>query len=198
MALKVFVSCKAAIKDARAAGYLATSPEAGISIKVGSRHKAKVAIPEVAEVKTLPEEADRLAASPNKWIARTWKRYQVFFHVEATTGLRPSELRGLPWSKVDLSGATVSVAQRADEDCKIGPPKTAAAYRAIHLPPHVVLMLKEWRLMSPRTRSDLDFPTQSDQPMAHNNICNKAWYPLQVRAGVTVQLTDKLGEPRTD
>ncbi|HEX8862688.1 MAG TPA: hypothetical protein VGC06_27075 [Actinomycetes bacterium] len=39
-------------------------------------------------------------------------RFAVLWHLDATTGLRRSELLGLPWAAVDLDAAELAVVQR--------------------------------------------------------------------------------------
>ena len=49
----------------------------------------------------------------------------------AFTGMRASELRGLPWDAVDFENRIIRVRQRADHWGTLGPPKTAAGRREI-------------------------------------------------------------------
>jgi integrase len=74
------------------------------------------------------------------------------------TGLRASELRGLPWSNVDLDKKTLNVRQRANFANEIGVPKSGAGNREVPLAPIVVNTLREWRLACPKGPLDLVFP----------------------------------------
>jgi integrase len=47
------------------------------------------------------------------------------------TGMRASELRGLPWRDVDLAAGVIHVRQRADKGGNIGPPKSKRGKRDI-------------------------------------------------------------------
>lgn len=47
-------------------------------------------------------------------------------HAAVFTGMRSSELRGLPWGAVDFDTETINVRQRADEWGVIGSPKSEA------------------------------------------------------------------------
>ncbi len=83
------------------------------------------------------------------------------------SGLRASELRGLPWSSLDLSRGTVNVEQRADAKGVIGPPKSAAGFRTIPLPAGAMKALKEWKLACPPHYMDLVFPSPKGKPLSH-------------------------------
>lgn len=54
------------------------------------------------------------------------------------TGLRASELRGLPWGNVDFDRREIHVRQRADRFNRIGPPKSSAGERTVPVPPLVI------------------------------------------------------------
>jgi integrase len=69
---------------------------------------------------------------------------RVFLLTAVFSGLRASEMRGLPWKDINLRKGELKVTQRADRHRKIGPPKTEAAQRTIPLPPPVISALREW------------------------------------------------------
>lgn len=65
----------------------------------------------------------------------------------AATGLRPSELFGLTWDRVDLDKGMVTVDQQllargADGAPVLGPLKTEASYRSVKIGPATILVLK--------------------------------------------------------
>jgi integrase len=68
--------------------------------------------------------------------------------VDLTTGLRRGELLALPWSNVDLDGASLRV-ERSLEETKTGlrfkAPKTKHGRRTISLPPSAIAILREHR-----------------------------------------------------
>lgn len=102
------------------------------------------------------------------------------------TGLRASELRGLPWSAVDLDNRSLTVFQRADRYNQIGRPKSGAGDREVPLTPIVVNALREWKLACPKGDLDLVFPNGSGNVESLGNIVNRALKPPQQRAGVLV------------
>jgi integrase len=99
------------------------------------------------------------------------------------TGLRASELRGLPWSSVDLVRNELHVHQRADAYGRIGSPKSAAGSRTIPLPPMVANALREWKLARPHT-DDLVFAGRHGKAMAMSTLVRMGWHQAQVAAGI--------------
>jgi integrase len=92
------------------------------------------------------------------------------------TGIRASELRGLPWSSVDLKHGKIKIVQRADENGVIGKTKSKAGKRTINIPGDLVQILREWKLES--VGHGLVFPTSSGKPESLPNIYNRCWKPL--------------------
>lgn len=78
--------------------------------------------------------ASQLANCGNKQMCRAWSRYAPFFFVLIYSGMRPCEVIGLPWRNVNFEDNTIEVTQDATEDREIGLPKSASAYRTIHMP----------------------------------------------------------------
>jgi integrase len=125
-----------------------------------------------------------------KILAAAKERWRPFFLVAASCGLRASELRGLQWSSVDLKKGEITVRQRADRYQVMGQPKSATGERTIPLLPDVIPELREWKLKCPRRPNeeeplDLVFPNTEGGVIWHANIITRAWWPIQVAAGVT-------------
>jgi integrase len=121
---------------------------------------------------------------------------RVFLLTAVFSGLRASEMRGLPWKDINLRKGELKVTQRADRHRKIGPPKTEAAQRTIPLPPPVISALREWRLACPKGPLDLVFPNGKGNVEFHINIIQRVFWPAQLTAGVVVKTTDtKQGSP---
>jgi integrase len=146
------------------------------------RHNGKlkvgVDIPTPAEIKAIVEAAK--------------DRWRPFLITAIFTGMRASELRGLPWSDIDLRHEKIHVRQRADRWNTIGPPKSATGERTIPLPPIVVSELREWKLRCPKKdgRLELVFPNGEGNPEAHPNLIERGLKPTLIAAGVTMPLRD--------
>lgn len=103
------------------------------------------------------------------------------------SGLRASELRGLPWADVDFNAKpnpVIRVTQRADRYNKIGSPKSEAARRSIPIGVSVVNTLKEWKLACPASDLDLVFPTGAGHIEYHANMIKRGLMPPQIAAGI--------------
>jgi integrase len=142
--------------------------------------KIGVDIPSPAEIKAIIEATDG--------------RWRPFFLTAIFTGLRASELRGLRWADVDLKKGELNVTQRADAYQEIGAPKSEAGHRTVPLTPKLVRVLTEWKLACPKGDRGLVFPNTDGKIEWHANIINRAWIPLQIAAGVSVQVKDADGK----
>src|SRR5262249_665179 len=97
--------------------------------------------------------------------------------------------RGLRWSDVDLKVGELHVRQRADRYQAMGQPKSATGVRVVPLPPTVIAELREWKLKCPKRppeeeQLDFGFPNTEGGVEWHANIINRAWWPIQVAAGI--------------
>lgn len=147
------------------------------------RSSTRLAIHTREEVAAILARADALANDTDKRTAVAWRRYRVVLRLFYFAGLRASELRGLPRSLFDAKAGTIEVKQRADKWNTIGPPKSAAGYRTIQLPPDVADVLREWlKACKPGV---LVFETRGGKPMMHTNLIKRMWNPVQAEAGVT-------------
>lgn len=105
-------------------------------------------------------------------------RWRAFIVTAIFTGLRASELRGLPWSDIELDKSVLHVRQRADRWNVIGPPKSESGKRDILLVPLVVNRLKEWKLACPKGELGLVFPTGRGTVWSLPNL-NRSLKPAQ-------------------
>jgi integrase len=186
MARKVLTSFKSILREAHAHDLMSSNPAAGVSIQGNGngRHRKEVAIPERKEIAAVLRFVEHLATQPNKQRAKTWRRWRAFIMTAIYTGLRASELRGLPWEAVDLKAGTITVMQRADENGKIGEPKSGSSRRTVAIPPSLVAILREWKLEVPKGKLGLVFPNWQGNVEGLGNIHNRCWKPLQERAGL--------------
>ena len=119
LAGKVLTSLKSAIKEAKRRGLVAQNAALEVRIDGDKRNEKKLAvgrgIPSKAEVKAI--------------LSRAEGRWRPLFVTAAFSGMRASELRGLPWSAVDLAKNVMQVRQRADRWGTIGAPKSRDSVR---------------------------------------------------------------------
>lgn len=189
---KVLTSLKGLLNEAVEQNKVATNVATSVAIGIDKRTQAKVAVPSIDDIKAILAKLDELSSQANKQQAKAWRRYRALISTDIHTGLRASELRGLPWTAVDFEGAKVHVRQRADENGTVAEvTKSDAGYRSIAIPASLVALLREWKLES--GGHALAFPTTSGRPMSLANIFNRAWKPLQLAAGVADPVKDENG-----
>lgn len=174
MAVRVFRTFKALITDAQERGQVAQNVALAVKIRKAPRERSKATPPPKADLKAILSAAEKSKDAK----ARAIVELAIF------TGMRASELRGLPWSNLDLREGTVRVEQRADAKGLIGPPKSGAGNRTISLPPRVVKVLKEWKLACPAHEADLVFPSAKGKPLSHHVLTKFHVAPLLKAAGV--------------
>jgi integrase len=128
MARKVLASLKSILKNAQSAGLVAQNVATPVKVDANKREKPKLKvgrdIPSKREIQAM------LATASGRW--------RPFFITATFTGMRASELRGLPWDHVDFERNVIHVCQRANLWGEIGPPKSEAGDREIPMSPMVV------------------------------------------------------------
>lgn len=184
MAAKVLRALSAILGNAMEIG--AINQNVASTVKVGKlkREAEKIIVPDRVDLKAM--------------IAAAGDTERPLILTAITTGLRSSELRGLRWQDIDLAAGTISVRQRADQWGQIGPPKSEAGKRTVPIPPELVSELKRWKLRSPPSRQDLAFPSSTGTPIRHNNMLRRMYFPLQLRAGLSVFKVDAKGQDILD
>ena len=188
MRRKVLTNLKTLISYAEDNGMVAQNVARGVKIKATKR--ADVGAMDAGD--KMPTK-DELRAM----IEKVSGRWRPFIVTAIFTGMRASELRGLPWDNVDLEGGVIRVRQRADAWGTIGAPKSKAGSRDIPLAPMVVNTLREWKLECPKGDLNLVFPNTVGNVEYHSNIWNRGFGPLQIACGITDDSgrKDKGGNP---
>ena len=183
MAGKVVRALSSVLREAMRHGVLAQNVASDVKVTRLSRERPKVVIPTSTELRSLIEHASN--------------DFEPLLLTAMMTGLRASELRGLPWRDVDLKAGTVTVSQRADKYCQIGEPKSAAGYRTIPIGSVLVKMLKEWKLQCPKGELRLVFPNLAGGVQDYGHLLRRKFFPLQIAAGVCdPEIID--GKPKLD
>jgi integrase len=185
LARKVLGTLKSILSEAQRRGLVAQNAALPVKVDTKRRNVKKLEVG-----RDIPGKADvqRLLAMLTE--AR-WARHRPLIVTAVFTGMRASELRGLPWSAVDFERRTITVRQRADEWGTIGMPKSAAGQREIPMSPTVLNTLREWQLDCPNGELDLVFPNTVGRVQPLSNIADRIWRPLQRKAG----LVDAEGDP---
>ena len=174
MARKILVSLKSILGEAQRRGLVAQNAAQSVRVDLKKRDQRKLAIG-----RDIPSKEEI-----NIILAQAEGRWRSFFVTAVFTGMRASELRGLPWNNVDFERKVVHVRQRANLWGEIGAPKSAAGDREIPMTPMVVNALREWKLACPKGELGLVFPNGNGNVESHANIANRGWYPLQIAAGM--------------
>jgi integrase len=176
-ARKVLASLRSLLKAAKFA-HVAD----GVAIRNSGRHRHLL---KDGEDYPTPDEIRRLFATTMT------ARQRALLLTVAMTGLRSSELRGLPWSDVDLQAGELRVRQRADVWGKIGAVKSSAAKRTLPLADGLVEALNTWKLQCPKTgKLGLVFPTR-DGAVEHPNTMRHHLERVQRAAAVVDKETGK-------
>jgi integrase len=178
MARKTLSSLKTVIGDACRRGLVAQNVATGTTIGRDKRRQRRlevgVDVPTPIEVRTLLDAAGQ--------------RARAFLALAALAGLRASEIRGLPWSAVDLGlRPAVTIRQRADRWGTIGQPKSREGQRTVPLGERATLALREWRLAQPPGRT-LVFGNASDRATRLESLQPSVVDPVMKRAGLSYSL----------
>jgi len=197
-AAKILTSFKSVLREARARGLMTTDPAEDVSIVDSARQRDRLEvagedkpgnIPNPGQLARILAAADSLAKE--KEISA---RDRALVYTIPFTGMRVSEARGFAWPNYDPKALTMEVKQRASETGRIGPPKTEAGYRAIHVPRELAGILNAWRKDCPIGALQLMFPNGRGNPESGGNLHNRVWLPVMKKAG----LVDRDGKPLFD
>jgi integrase len=182
MARKVLTSLKSILGEAQRRGLVAHNAALPVKVDLKKREQGKLKvgcdIPSKEEIQAI------LTAAAGRW--------RPLLITATFTGLRSSELRGLPWGDVDFERRVIHIRQRADQWGEMGAPKSAAGDREIPMSPMVVNALRDWRLACPKGAQALVFPNGKGNVENHANIAERGFYAVQKRAG----LVDADGKPK--
>jgi integrase len=108
LARKVLTSLKSLIAEAQSRGLVKVNAAAAVKIAADGRHDAELEIPTVGEIDSILAKLNEFASQSDPRRARAWRRFRVLITSAIETGMRASELRGLPWDAVDLKAGTIT------------------------------------------------------------------------------------------
>lgn len=189
MARRVYSTTKMMLSFCRVRGMLGHDPCEGVKIERLSRYEGEhdLKIPPKASIKKLLDTA------------QTWDitgKSTVMLRLMLFRGLRSSEVRGMSKKNLEIgrNDPQVKVAQRADEFCKIGPPKSRTSYRSLALSPEDVMAIKKWYLsagINDHTKGDaLVFGNGNGRADSYQNLYYRWWIPLLTAAGLADPVID--------
>jgi integrase len=186
-ARRVLGALKAILAEVQRRGLVAQN--AALPVKIDARKRDTRKLEIGLDIPGKPDIQSLLAACVGRFA-----RHRPFIVAAIFTGMRASELRGLPWSVVDFDKKTITVRQRADEWGTIGSPKSHAGQRTIPIAGYLLNTLREWKLACPKGELDLVFPNGNGNVERFSNLTRRVWYPLQQAAG----LVGENGKPLFD
>ncbi|MDU0343689.1 tyrosine-type recombinase/integrase [Bosea rubneri] len=164
-------------KHAVTRGQAAINPARDVILPDNKRTVTRPEYPTKAELRSIIEHA--------------LPRWRPFFRLATVTGMRASEMRGLLWKDVDVEGGVIHVRRRVDMYNQFGPPKSKTGTRDIPISEATVAMLVSWQKECPASELGLVFPTLEGAVTSHANIQHRAFWPAQIRAGVSTDTGEK-------
>jgi len=106
--------------------------------------------------------------------------------IAVLTGLRIGEILALRWKRIDLLGATLTVAENYSSG-EFGSPKTKSSRRVIPISTALRRVLESQHArMNPTSPEDLVFRTPKGTPLSDKNLYNRELAPA----------CDRIGQPR--
>jgi integrase len=173
MTAKALGALSSMIAEAQRRGLVAQNVASGVKVVRPKRDRKRIVVPPKEHLRAMLETAQ--AEFPDF--------YPLLLTV-ALTALRSSEIRGLRRVDVNLRTGELTVCQRADQWGEIGPPKSAAGYRTVPIPPLLVSELRKWMLRAPKSPLGLLFPNSDGGVRLHSNLLNREYWPVQLAAGL--------------
>lgn len=118
----------------------------------------------------------------NKIIANVREDYSRYYLIRFLTGMRTGEIDGLKWKYVDFNNRIIKVRETiVAGECDYT--KNDFSQREISMSQPVYDALKLQEQVS-KSLSDYVFCNLSGQPIEHNNVTKRVWYPLLKRLGL--------------
>ncbi len=190
-------SLKGLLNEAVTQQKVAVNVASKISVGKDKKDTQRATVPSLAHVRLILAELDKLATQPNKQQAKAWRRYRALIAVAIHTGMRASEVRGLPWAAVEFDAGKIHVRRKLMKMAMLL--KSLSRTRAIgasRFHSACFKCFRAWKLEA--GGHSLVFPTKSGEPMSLPNIYNRAWKPLQLSLGLTSNILDEKGDIQRD
>jgi len=118
----------------------------------------------------------------NKIVSSVREDYSRYYLVRFLTGMRTGEIDGLKWKYLDFTSRLIKIRETIVAG-KCDYTKNDFSQREIAMSQPVFDALKHQHEAS-FSLSDYVFCTNSGQPIDHNNVTKRIWYPLLKRLGL--------------
>lgn len=115
-------------------------------------------------------------------LARVRADYRPYLTVRFFTGMRTAEVNGLLWQYVDLARGEILIRETLVGG-RLEGTKTPESRREIQISPVVAAALRAQEGYS-RGRSRFVFCAGNGEPLKHQNVTNRVWYPLLRHLGL--------------
>lgn len=186
-------------------GHIASNPAASITVGSDDRGERRLRAASPGDLATLLSAIERLRAvaeaeslrcqgerrsDPSAGArfqaeARGWHSFGLLVRTAALTGLRISELRALSWDAVTLgSTPSLTVTRRADQQQRLGAPKSKASRRMVTLPVALAEELAAWKEECPMAARNYVFPSSEGHLMHDSNLRRRRLAPAMKAAGL--------------
>ena len=184
VAFRRFGSC---LSECKVLGIVDRNVAEDMTIRMGGCRKPIITIPSGDEALALLRATDRLASSSDRRTRRTWTRYRPIVYLLRFTGMRISEILGLPWHAINAGENCISIVQAVDRRRQIGMPKTDMGFRTIYASPRVIDLLRRWRVLCPSSPQNLVFPGRRGRAITPREFGGAPWLLLSTEAGLLGQ-----------
>ncbi len=115
-------------------------------------------------------------------LARVRPDFRPYYTVRFFTGLRTGEIDGLKWQYVDFENRLILI-RETRVNGEVEYTKTDGSQREIQMSGPVYEVLREQERSS-RNRSEYVFCSRRGNPLDHNNVTRRIWYPLLRNLGL--------------
>ena len=122
-------------------------------------------------------------AEVERLVAAHPPEFRAFVAFAAYVGTRAGEQRALTWDDVDLSRQLVRIDKTLFRTTSQRSTKTGFD-RTVPLPPHIALMLAEWRAHCPSSPERYVFPSRTGRPLDLDTYRARVFRPAVARAGL--------------
>ncbi len=112
-------------------------------------------------------------------------RFECFYTIAVTCGLRAGENIGLKWSDIDFDAGTLLV-RRCIHNCKIEPLKSDRSYRVIKLSRTALIALSKQKA-NQTVDSEWVYPTATGEHHKATKYLYKSWYRIKEAARLPKQ-----------